>query len=86
MAATFSDWLIEQLDASLAKQPTDALKKNWLRRQHEGWTERFRQFEASQGASLPPHPQFGVITLWEFNTVLTTIGTRLSALQQKKAA
>lgn len=85
-ASGIQGWFEAGLDAAIAKLPSDDARREYLAIQQESWdTKRFR-FVETDGASMPKHPEFGVVTFWDVTAICNVIAERKSRYQTQVAA
>lgn len=79
-------WFEAGLDAALAKLSSDDARQEYLSTLQERWdTKRFRYVQ-TDGASMPPHPEFGVVTFWDVTAICNVIANRKSRYETRSAA
>jgi hypothetical protein len=80
---TITDWLEQELQKALARQPDDHHRYRLLTQQWNVWAERRRQF--AEDGKLFTHPHYGSMQLIDYLIVLCMIDGAKSKLERVPA-
>lgn len=81
---SLTDFLKDELDRAVARQPDDAARVIFLIKQFGSWTERYRRFAWSGEQPFgQPHPVYGGMSAGDFLIVLGMIGGAKAVIEKR---